>query len=119
MARPEKRCPAADDARGAMRCNRILLYRRAASDPGTDRDRRLEGVLRAHRLCRVAYVDAGLEKPRALARLHLRHHGGDRLACPGDRGCRLRRRLFWLSSRLSASEATGPPRMLNPIQLNE
>jgi hypothetical protein len=110
--------PAADDARGAVRCNRVLLYRRAASDPGTDRDRRLDGVLRAHRLCRVAYVDAGLEKPRALARLHLRHHGGVRLACPGDGGSRSRRRYFRISSTLSASQATTPPRILNAIQLN-
>src|SRR5258707_12198964 len=108
MARPEKRCPAADDACGAMRCDRILLYRRAASDPGTDRDRRPDGVLRAHRLCRVAYVDAGLEKPRALARVHLPHHGGVWLACPCECGFRCRRGNFLFFSTLSAGHAPAP-----------
>src|SRR5258707_9311943 len=115
MARPEKRRPAADDARGVMRRHRVLFYRRTTRDPGTDRHRSLDDGLCAYRLCGAAYADAGAEKPRALARLYLRHHGGVRLACSGDGGSRSCGCHFRISSTLPAREATAHPRVLNSI----
>src|ERR1700676_4465836 len=102
-----------------MRRRRVLFYRRAACDPGADRDRSLDDGLRPHRLCSAAYADAGVEKPRALAQRHLRHCSGVRLACFGDRGSRPGRCRFRNSSALPAREAAAPPRVLkSTLQLN-
>src|ERR1700687_3195329 len=114
LARSEKRGAAADDARCIVRRHRILLYRRTAGDPGAYHHRGPDDGLRDHRLCSAAYIDAGAEKPRALARLHLRHHGGVRLAGRCDGGARPCRCRFPDSPALSARQAPASPRVLNP-----
>src|ERR1700676_1510836 len=113
MARPEKRSAATDDARGAVRRRRVLLYERTGCDPGSDHRRGFDDGLRANGICRVAHLDAGIEKPRVLARLHLHHRDGVRLADYGAGGFRPCRRHFRDSPALPARAAAASPRVLN------
>ena len=97
-----------------VRRHRALLCRRIAGDPGADRRRRPDHGLRAHRLCGAAHVDAGAEKPRALAQLHLRRRhrcsAGPLLVDRRSRSCRCR---FRTTPTLPAGQAAADPRALN------
>ena len=104
LARSEKHGAAADDAR---RCCSVAiafcfvggLLAILAQIVTTA----LIDGLRAHRLCGAAYVDAGAEKPRALAELHLRRRHRVRLAGSRDGRARPCRRRVRISPTLSAA----------------
>ena len=86
---------------------------RIAGDPGADRRHGPGDGLRAHRLCGAAYVDAGAEKPRALAQLRLRRRHRFRLARSRHRRSRSCRCRFRTSPTLLAGQAAAAPRPLN------
>ena len=92
---------------------RVLLHRRAARDPGADRQRGADDGLRADRLRGAAHADAGAEEPRALAGLHLRR----RAWCSSGRSLAmvalgLADAIFGFRQRYLRGQAAAPARVL-------